>query len=401
MKYNVFLIFYVGSGVVMTRKKVMIIAGETSGDIHGAKLISAMKQKDSSVFFGGIGGNDLKEAGVKIMVDASTLSVVGITEVFSRLPTIFRGMRRAKELLKILDPDLLILIDFPDFNLRVAAAAKKLNIRVLYYISPQIWAWRLGRVKKIGRLVDHIAVILPFEEKFYKKHNIPVTYVGHPLLDGISDKSEKPNNIVSDNRVIDKKKNSVIGLLPGSRDKEIARHLPVMIEAAKILNAKMNNLKFILSVAPGVEKKIIEDIIARHSSIKNMKFSYNNVGKVFEQSCFVIAASGTVTLQAAVAGTPMVIIYKVSPVSYLLGKALIQVENIGLVNLIAGGGIVPELVQDQASPENIAQKTYEMLKDEAGLNRLQKKLLSIRGMLGGPGASVRVAEIAFNMMRNP
>ena len=369
----------------------MIIAGETSGDLHGAKLVTAMQKRNKGLFFFGIGGRALKETGVDILIDASEISVVGITEVFSKTPGILKSLRMVKKTLKTTPPDLLILIDFPDFNLHVAATAKKNKIPILYYISPQIWAWRPGRVKKIGELVDHMAVILPFEEEFYKKQQIPVTFVGHPLMEN----SLPPKEALEGKWMEDI---PVIGLLPGSRHGEIARHLPVMLDAARILFQKVKPVKFIISIAPDVEENYIEDIVKKFNGAAAFEIVSEGVKKIFEKSRIVVAASGTVTLEAAISGTPMVIIYKVSPVSYFLGKNMIQVKHIGLVNLIAGKEIVPELVQKAAGPDEIANTLFQMLSDPSGLKMLGHELLNIRDKLGGPGASERVADIAFGML---
>ncbi|MBL0700912.1 MAG: lipid-A-disaccharide synthase, partial [Desulfosarcina sp.] len=306
----------------------MIIAGEASGDHHGARLVKAMEMEKNNFFFCGIGGKTMQKAGVKILVDAAELAVVGITEVFSKLPTIFKALSVAKRLLKSLNPDLLILIDYPDFNLHIAAAAKKLRIPVLYYISPQIWAWRQGRVKKIGKIIDHMAVILPFEEIFYTEHNIPVTFVGHPLLDSFSDSSKTFCKV-------EKSGQQIIGLLPGSRNSEITKLLPVMLEAAVLIQEKFDDIKFILSIAPTVNKQYVEEATRKFNSIINLELNAGPVVRVLEQSRLIITASGTVTLETAIAGTPMIIVYKVSPVSFMLGKLMIKVKNIGLVNLIA------------------------------------------------------------------
>jgi lipid-A-disaccharide synthase len=371
----------------------MIIAGEASGDLHGSKLVLAMREKNSDLFFCGIGGQALKDAGVKIIVDASQLAVVGISEVFSKMPDLFRGMSVAKKLLKSLKPDLLIIIDFPDFNLHIAGAAKKLGIPVLYYISPQVWAWRPGRVKKIRKVVDRVAVILPFEEKFFRKHQIQATFVGHPLLD---------THLLLEGSSIEKNAEDipVIGLLPGSRDREIATLLPVMLQSARILLERDKNMKFIVSLAPSIKRKFVETIVEEHRGECDFELVSDTVENVLKRCRLAVVASGTVTLEAAIFGIPMIIIYKVSPVTYWLGKMLVRsrVKNFGLVNLIAGREISPELLQGEVSSKKIAEMAFEMLNDASGLEKTRNELLGIRDELGGAGASKRVADIALNML---
>jgi len=372
-------------------KCVMIIAGEASGDLHGSRLIMAMRKRSPALFFCGIGGKFLREAGVRILVEASTLSVVGFTEAISKIPLLAKGMGVVKRLLKSLRPDLLILIDFPDFNLYAAAVAKKLDIPVLYYISPQIWAWRSGRIKTIKKRVDHVAVILPFERDLYSAREIPVTFVGHPLLDS----EEYSKRTEADTTVPD---NSTIGLLPGSRDREVLRHLPIMLSAARGLIRQHPNLKFAISLASTVQRELIDSIIKTHGGDIPLEIISAGVDQVFKRCGFAIVVSGTVSLEAALWGTPMVIIYRLSPLSYWLGRALVHVRYMGLVNLIAGREIVPELVQDQASPRNIAATVAAMLSDAAGLKQLRKELRSAVSVLGGPGASDRTAAVAMALL---
>jgi lipid-A-disaccharide synthase len=372
--------------------RIFLIAGEASGDLHGANLVIALKGKTQNIVFSGIGGQAMQDAGVEIVVDAATLSVVGITEVFSKLPCILSGMTAAKSFLRNSRPDLLILIDFPDFNLRIAAFAKKWGIPVLFYISPQIWAWRSGRVTKIGRLVDHVAVILPFEAPFYRKHKIPVTFVGHPLLDEFRDHPVDPQPApLADDP-------PVIGLLPGSREGEIFRHLPVMLQTARILSGRMD-MRFVLSIAPGAPQEAIQAICSPFQGLLRLEIDRQGARSVFAKTHLVIAASGTVTLEAAIAGTPVIIIYKVSPLSYRLGKALIKVKHIGLVNLIAEREIVPELIQDQANPEMIAETVMKLVNTPSALDAIRLAYGDVRYRLGGPGASARVADIALNMLK--
>ena len=370
---------------------VAIIAGEASGDQHGAKLVRAMQKKQPELFFCGIGGPALRQAGVRIVVDAAELTVVGITEVFSKIPDILKGMGIIKKLLKSLKPDLLILIDFPDFNLHVAAGAKKLGIPVLYYISPQIWAWRRGRGKRIGKLVDHMAVILPFEDKFYQEFDVPVTFVGHPLLD-----DALPS--VGQALKVGIQVPPVIGLVPGSRENEVTRLLPIMMDAGEILKKRLKQVTFIISQAVSIPPGLIQNIIDRHPGWGEVEVVSDGVERVFERCDAIMAASGTVTLQAAIHGMPQVIVYKVSPVSAWLAKILVRVPNVGLVNLVAGREFAPELLQNDATGDNIASAIQHILKDEDELNQLRRRLIALRDVLGGAGASNRVAELALGMI---
>jgi lipid-A-disaccharide synthase len=370
----------------------MIIAGEASGDLHGAKVVRAMRDLVPDLFFFGIGGQALKAARVQVFIDASELAVVGITEIFAKLPYLIKGMTAAKRLLKTVTPDLLILIDFPDFNLHVAAAAKNQNIPVLYYISPQIWAWRSGRVKKIRDRVNHMAVILPFEAAFYERHRVPVSFVGHPLLDDFK--------VVSSGYSISPTEGGpVIGLLPGSRDREVARLLPDMLAAIPLLQRQIPKIRFIVSLSSSVKRSFLESILTTHGPKLDIEIEAKGVHTVLAKSTLVVAASGTVTLEAAIAGCPMVIIYKVSPLSYLLGRMLVRVDFMGLANLIAGKRVCPELLQQQVSGASIAETVASMLADPKGMAECRRELLNVKVRLGDPGASRRVAQIALSLMK--
>lgn len=372
--------------------RVMIIAGETSGDDHGARLVAAMRKIDETIEFFGIGGNAMKKAGVDIVVDAAALSVVGITEVFSRLPALLRGASAIKREVVRRKPDLVILIDFPDFNLHMARYVKRFSIPVLYYISPQVWAWRSGRIHKIKKYVDRMAVILPFEKDFYRQYDVPVTFVGHPLLDHY-----KKGALVS--QAANPGVKTLIGLLPGSRRQEVSRNLHVMLAAANQLSRKRENLAFLVSAAPGIDRDLIDEYIRPYRQTMDIRTADGDVGHVLSQCTLVVAASGTVTLETAIHGVPMVIVYRVSPVSYMLGRALIRVAHIGLANIMAQKRVVPELLQQEATPANIARAAADIIDDPIRLEETRQSLRRIREQLGGPGASSKTAGIAYSMMR--
>ncbi len=372
------------------KQKIMIIAGEASGDLHGAHLVKAIRALNRELDFFGVGGKALREAGVHLMVDNSQIAVVGISEALFKFKIILSALRVVKKELNRIRPALLILIDFPDFNLRVATAAKKLGIPVMYYISPQVWAWRTGRVKKIKNLVDHMVVIFPFEVAFYKKWHIPVTFVGHPLLDSVTSETsrQKKGNLKGDSLLI--------GLLPGSRNGEITRLLPTMVQAADILSEQIPGIRFAIPVASSVDRTLVESIVERGTA--RFLILADGLRDVLDEAALVITASGTVTLEAAIAGTPMIIVYKVSPFSYWVGKRLIRVEHIGMANLVAKRRIVPELIQHEASAEKIAHQALQMLRDKKGLVEIRCKLRQVAQSLGTPGASKRAAEAAIRLL---
>ncbi len=374
-------------------KSIMIIAGEPSGDLHGAHLVNAIKKKEPELYFFGIGGTGLKDAGVQIIVDADKLSVMGFTDVLIKIPTILNCLKTAKQTLINRKPDLLILIDFPDFNLRMAAFAKKHGIKVLYYISPQVWAWRSGRIKKIAKVVDHLAVILPFEKKYYKSHDIEVTYVGHPLMDNYSGEDQNISIKNSQNK-------NIIGLLPGSRKSEIENLLPVMLETCIIIAKNIKRTKFLLSVAPSADKDMMIAATRPYKGMINIELVLEKANTVLNKSTLCIAASGTVTLEAAILQTPMIIIYKCSSINYFLGKILTNIKYIGLANIIADKTIVPELIQKDATPKKIAKEACRLLSDQTVLNKTVIDLLKVKQALGDPGASEKTANIAISLIKN-
>lgn len=384
-------------GIPATRppysKKIMIVAGEQSGDLHGSNLVRAMHRIDPDLRFYGIGGRKMREAGVELIADAADMAVVGLTEVVGKLGMILGVMRRMKLALKKLKPALLILIDYPDFNLRLGKAAKKNGVRVFYYISPQIWAWRKGRIHKIREVVDKMVVILPFEEQVYRQVSMDVSFVGHPLLDVVKTKYARQEALSK----FDLQDGiTTVGLLPGSRKGEVSKLLPVMLKAARILMQSRPPVQFVLPLADALDRDFVEEMI-RQESVP-VRVVPNEIYDVIGVSDIVVVASGTATLETALLGTPMVIIYKVSPLSYYVGTKVINVTHIGLANLIAGKTIVPELIQNDANPERIAAEVIGILADESRMQRIKEELNQIREKLGNPGASEKAARLACDML---
>jgi lipid-A-disaccharide synthase len=374
-------------------KTIMIIAGEASGDMHGASLVYEMLKIDSSLKFYGIGGKKLQEAGVNLLAHSSEMAVMGLTEVIPKLGTILRIMNGMKKSMDEFNPDLVILIDYPDFNLRIAKAAYKRGINVFYYISPQVWAWRKGRIKQIKKLVNKMAVILPFEVETYRQKGFPVNYVGHPLLDLVKIKYSQQEARAKFGL---KEGKTTVALLPGSRFSEVNNLLPEMLRAGEILAKHIQDIQFLLPLAETIEEKIITDIISRYALKVNIisGYTYDAI------SCadLAIVASGTATLETALLGVPMIIIYKISSLTYFIAKFIVNVKNIGLANIIAGKTIVPELIQEDASGNRIAAEALDILTDAEKKLEMIKELAAIRSKLGNPGAARKTAQLAYDML---
>lgn len=379
----------------MAETRIMIVAGEASGDMHGARLVAALKSQRPELSVCGLGGKEMAAQGVELLCDASKLAVVGIFEVISHLQDIRDAMHALEQRLLEHPPHLLILIDYPDFNLMLAKKAKRLRIPIFYYISPQVWAWRSGRVKKIGKLVDGMGVILPFEKYFYKEKGVEVDFVGHPLLDTVETKFSKTDFF--EKHGIDSE-TLAVGLLPGSRKKEIATMLPIFMEAAKLLtNALSKKIAFLLPLASTLS---IEDL--KENGLEDYGIDIKVItGERYDlmASCdAVMAASGTVTLELAILNVPMIVSYRVSPMTYLLGRHLIKVKYASLVNLVAEKEVVPELLQDDATPEKICTAVENFLLNETSRKNMFVGLKEVRARLGSPGASLRTAKLALKLI---
>jgi lipid-A-disaccharide synthase len=369
-------------------KKVLIIAGEASGDLHGANLVRELKQQVPSVQVFGVGSRNMREAGVTLLADAAQISVVGATEVLTHLGAIYRVYAVLKRFLREERPDLLVLIDFPDFNILVGKAARTLGIPVLYYISPQVWAWRKGRVRTIAKLVKAIMVLFPFEVDLYREAGADVRFVGHPLVDVVQ--SERTREQARELFGLDPGAMTV-ALLPGSRRKEIENLLPDMLGAARILGERFPGLQFLLPVAPTLSRELIEGHVAQCGVPVHVVDG--QVYEVLAASDAAIVTSGTATLETGLMAVPMVIVYRISRLSYLIGRMIVDVKNIGLVNIVAGRTVVPELIQDDVSPASIADEIAPFLNDPARRRSVTDELVRVRALLGEGGASRRAAAI--------
>lgn len=371
----------------------MLAAGEASGDLHGSNLVKAVSRIDPSVRFYGMGGERLKSAGMELLFDLEHMAVMGVSEVFSGLGRVLSTLRALKKSLKEERPSALVLIDYPDFNLMLAKAAYKLGIPVFYYICPQIWAWRTGRIKKMEKYVERRVVVFPFEVDFYKKHGVQADFVGHPLLD-IMEKPKSKWDAKAELGLDDDRKTLL--LMPGSRKHVVDVLLPTMLEAAEILIREDGDLSVILAQADTMSRDYLESFTSKWNFDVNI---VNGKSHLLQNAAdAALVASGTSTLETALMATPMVVIYKLSRFSFMLGKLLVSTEHVAMANLIAGDRVVPELLQDAAEPRAIASELKSMLYDPAVNEKIISGLSSIRRRLGEPGASGRAAELLLDMI---
>ena len=378
----------------MGSKKILLVAGEVSGDLHGSHLVEAIQSVDPEIQFFGVGGEGLKRAGMKILYPSQSLSVVGITEVFFKLRAILKALQGLKKSIERERPDLVILIDFPDFNLRLAKIVHRRGIPILYYISPQVWAWRPKRIKLIARLVTKMIVLFPFEVPLYEAAGVDVEWVGHPLLDIVKPTLSKEKAFqqfgLDPNR-------RTVGLLPGSRIHEIERLLPPLLASAHLLQEEIPDLQFVIPLAPGLPKTLLSPWMKNISvPVKVVEgFTYD----VMNLSELLIAASGTVTLEGAILGKPMIIIYKVSLPSSWVARALVRLDHIGLVNLVAEKEIAPELLQRDVNPQRISDEALRILRDPILSRKMVESMGEVRQKLGEPGAAQCAAHITLSLMK--
>jgi len=368
-------------------KRVMIIAGEASGDLHGSGVVRAVKQRHPEIEVFGIGGDKMQAAGMELIYHIRQMSFMGFLEVIEHLPFIRRVLRHLEKLLYSRRPDVVILIDYPGFNLKFARIVKRLGIRIIYYISPQVWAWGESRVRKMKGLIDKMLVVFPFEAEIYQKAGIDVEFVGHPLLEVLRWQMADARLQFCQRYGFDEKK-KILGLFPGSRAMEITHLLPTMVEAGLELK-KRSDVEIAVSVAPNLDVHLYE----KHIPGSMIQLIQNDTYNLMRYADLAIVKSGTTTLETACFGTPMIVVYKTSLLTYLIGRTLVDVKNIGMVNIVAGKQIVPELVQTHFTVKNLVREATRLLGDGKLRDEIKSELLKAREKLGTVGASERVAEI--------
>jgi len=373
--------------------RIVIVAGEASGDLHGAGLVESLRRHRPTLGFSGMGGRRMATAGVHLVADAGETAVVGLTEVWEKRRALRNALQTLRAHLAEVRPALLICIDFPDFNLLVARAAHRLGIPVCYFISPQVWAWRRGRVRTIRRLVRKMLVLFPFEEALYRRAGVDVSFVGHPLLDALA---AVPPRERCRERLGVAEGATVLGLLPGSRAAEIRRHLPLLLEAAGKVRAEAPGVAPLLGLSDTADRSAAEAVIAQAGV--SVQVVHGRTPEVMRAADFLLAVSGTVTLEAAILGTPMLITYRVGTLTWWLGRLLVRVRCVGLPNLVAGEIIVPELLQHDATADRLAATALQILRSPARQADMRRALADVRRRLGESGAVDRAAREILALM---
>ena len=375
----------------MNSNSILIVAGEVSGDIHGGKLVKAIKELSPEINIAGIGGENMSSAGMKLLRNVNEMSFLGFTEIIKHLPFVRKVMNELLKWIEIERPKVVVLIDYPGFNLRLAQKAKKLGCKIIYYISPQIWAWGKGRIKKIARVVDQMIVIFPFEEELYRNAGVSVEFVGHPILENL-ESSFSREDFFSENELDPDEK--LIGLLPGSRTQEVDSLYKIMIDAVDLLKPEYPNMQSITAKSPVLDNAVYTKITGNDS----LKQS-NNIYDIMKHSNLLFVASGTATLESACFGTPLIVVYRVSPISWIIGKILVKIKSIGLVNIVAGKKIAPEILQSELTPYRLAHEALNILKDDKLYAETSSELLNVKKLLGEPGASKKAAEIIIKHLQ--
>jgi lipid-A-disaccharide synthase len=373
--------------------RLLLSCGEASGDLYAGALTRELRALEPSLTIAGLGGPQFEAAGGRLIDDYRDIAVTGLTEAIAKVPRSYAALRRLVAAARAERPDALIVIDSPDFNFRLAPAVRKLGVPVIYYISPQIWAWRPGRLKTIRRIADRVLVIFPFEEAIYREGGVPVEFVGHPLVD-LSAPSMTRERFLTQHGL--SAPAPTVAILPGSRPNEVARILPDLAAAAGLMRAQIPTVQFVVARAPHLADRLFDPVQAIPTGMAVVEGDANTV---LASADVALTASGTATVQTALHDTPMVIVYRLSPITYRLGKRLVNVTNVGMVNLIAGETIVPELIQDAFTPDAVAREAISMLTDGARAATIRDGLARVRARLGGPGASRRAALAIMNVVK--
>jgi len=369
--------------------RILLSCGEASGDLYAGALTRELRALDPSLTIAGLGGPQFEAAGGRLIDDYRDIAVTGLTEAIVKVPRSFAALRRLVGAARAERPDALVAIDSPDFNFRLAPQIKRLGVPVVYYISPQIWAWRPGRLRTIRAFADRMLVIFPFEEAIYRDGGVPVEFVGHPLVD-LSAPSETRERFLARHGLSPSA--PTIAILPGSRPNEVSRILPDLIASAARIREHVRDAQFVVARAPHLADRLF-------GAAGPMVVVEGDTNTVLASADVALTASGTATVQTALHDVPMVIVYRVSPMTYRVGKRLVTVTTVGMVNLIAGEMIVPELIQDAFTPEAVAREAVSMLTDRARAARIREGLARVRARLGGPGASRRAAEAILRTVR--
>jgi lipid-A-disaccharide synthase len=375
-------------------RSILLVAGEASGDLHAGRLAAALRARDAGLDIAGMGGPHMRAAGVRVLVDASQTAVVGLTELWDRRQALRSALRRLRDHLTAERPSLLVCVDFPDFNLLLARTAHRLGIPVCYFISPQVWAWRRGRVRTIRRLVRQMLVFFPFEERLYREAGIPVRFVGHPLLDVLAD---APDRQAARQALGIPADTPTVVLLPGSRLTEIDRHLPLLLAAGRRMRVVCPGLRLVVALAPHLDPAAATKAAADAGA----DVVHGRTTAAMRAADVLLAVSGTVTLEAAILGTPMVITYRLGLLSWLVGRLLVRVRFIGLPNLVAGRAVVPELIQFEATPERLARAGLDLLLSPDRAARTRTELAAVGRALGQPGAAERAAAEILALLPAP
>lgn len=371
----------------------MISCGEPSGDLYAGALAVEIRRRQPDATIFGLGGQRLMAGGGELIADYRGLSVTGLVEAIRVLPKSLAVFNRLVDAARTEKPQALVLIDFPDFNFRLAAAVKKLGVPIVYYISPQLWAWRKSRMQVMKRLADRVLVIFPFEEQIYRDAGVPVQFVGHPLVDLA--RAQEPKDSFLREIGLDASR-PIVALLPGSRPNEVERLLPVMRDAVAKISAAMPDAQFVTARAPSLDDRLFSNI--KWNAARPVEV-LARTDDALAISDVAITASGTATVQAALHGRPMVVVYRLSPLTYRLGRKFLLVQHVAMVNLIAGRRIVPELIQENCTAENIAAETLALLTSAERAEGTRRALEDVRAKLGGPGASGRAAEAVLDLIR--